>query len=179
MTGPDRRVALKQVAIVLLAFLVAALVVGIIWPHLVDPVEVVRDEAGLVTNELGLTDRFDNVGWYSLLAGAAGLLLGAVLTARSKADEVLTLVAILVGACLAAWLSARIGTWVGPDDPAKVLADAKLGDTAPDRVVLTADAAYLVWPVAALVGAVGVLLARLFVQEERDDKARADEDART
>jgi hypothetical protein len=157
---PDGRRLLRDVAVVLLSFVAAAIVVGVLWPQLVDPVEVVRDKAGLLTDEVALAERFDNVGWYSLLAGGAGLLLGAVLAALRRTDEVVTVVAIVAGACLAAWLSAQLGTWLGPDDPKQVLAAAKVGASAPDRVVLGADVAYLVWPISALIGAAVVLWSR-------------------
>jgi hypothetical protein len=156
----EGRRVLKDVAIVLLAFLLAAVVVGVLWPHLVDPVQVVRDKAGLLTDETALGQRFDTVGWYSLLAGGFGLVLGAALTAWRRTDEVVTLVAVVAGACLAAWLSAKIGTWLGPADPKQVLAAAKIGATAPDRVVLGAEVAYLVWPISALIGAGAVLWSR-------------------
>jgi hypothetical protein len=151
---------LVDVVVVLAAFLVAAVVVGALWPHLVHPVEVVRDKAGLLTDETALAERFGNVGWYTLLAGGAGVLLGAVLTAWRRTDELVTLVAVIAAACLAAWLSAKIGTWLGPDDPKQVLAAAKVGATAPDRVVLDAQVAYLVWPISALIGASVVLWSR-------------------
>ncbi len=146
----------RDVVIVLVAFLVAAVVTGLLWPQLVDPVVVERADLGLLTDEVALGDRFDVVGWYSLLAGGFGLLLGVVLL-RLGSHEVVTVLAVLAGACLAAWLSAQIGSWAGPDDPNDVLAGAEVGATAPDRVVLATDVAYLVWPISALVGAVVVL----------------------
>lgn len=151
---------LKDVAVVLVAFLVAAVAVGLLWPQLVDPVVVERAERGLLTGELELADRFDITGWYALLAAGAGLLLGAVLVARHQTHEVITVLAVLVGACLAAYVSAWVGSWVGPDDPNTVLADAELGATAEERVVLSAGVAYLVWPISALVGCVVVLWSR-------------------
>ena len=169
------RTALKDVLVVLASFVVAALLAGALWPQLVDPVVVERAENGILTGEVALGDRFDTVGWYSLLAGACGLLLGAVLVARRHAHEVITLLAVLVGACLAAWLSARIGTWVGPDDPNQVLADAEVGATAEDRVVLTADVAYLVWPISAMIGSVVVLWSRPGRRTEDDDTEAVEE----
>ena len=153
----DGRQVVKDVLIVLVAFLVAAVVAGALWPQLIDPVIVERAEQGVLTDEVALGDRFDNVGWYALLAGAFGLLLGVVLAASRRAHEVVTLLAVLLGACLAAWLSAQVGTWLGPDDPNQVLQDAKVGATAEDRVLLDTDVAYLVWPISAMVGSVVVL----------------------
>jgi hypothetical protein len=156
----DGHRVVKDVVVVLVAFVVAAAVAGALWPELVDPVIVERAEQGILTDEVALGDRFDTIGWYTLLGGGFGLLLGVVLVALRRGPEVITLLAVLVGACLAAWLSARIGSWLGPDDPNQVLQDATVGATAEDRVVLTADVAYLVWPISALVGSVVVLWSR-------------------
>ena len=157
---PDPGRALRDVAVVLLAFLAGAVLVGLLWPQLVDPVVVTRAEDGLLTGEVALGDRFDTVGWYSLLSGGCALVLAVLLSLWRRGHEVVTLLAVLAGSCVAAWLSAQVGTWVGPDDPAQVLRDAEVGATAPDRVALAADVAYLVWPIAALVGSVVVLFSR-------------------
>ena len=151
---------LVDVLVVLAAFAIAAVVVGLVWPQLVDPVVVERTEEGLLTDEVALGDRFDVVGWYALLSGGVGLLLGAVLAATRRGHEVVTLLAIVAGACLASWLSAQVGAWVGPDDPTEVLVDADIGATAEDRIRLTSDAAYLVWPISALIGSAVVLWSR-------------------
>lgn len=160
--------------IVLAAFAAAAVLAGALWPQLVDPVVIERAEQGLLTPEVELADRFDNVGWYSLLGGGLGLLLGAVLMARRQADEVVTLLSVLVGACLAAWFSARLGTWLGPADPGATLTEAPVGATAEARVVLGADVAYLVWPISALVGCIAVLLSRSGRGAEDDPGSEAD-----
>jgi hypothetical protein len=164
----NRRSVLSDVVVVLAAFAVAAVVVGAVWPHVVDPVLVTRTKNGLLTDEIALADRFDDVGWYTLLSGGVSLVLGAVLLLRRRTDEVVTVLVVVAAACLAAWLTARLGTWWGPDDPQQVLAHAEVGATAPDRVVLRADAAYLVWPIAALVGAVVVLWSRPRHDDSRD-----------
>lgn len=149
-----------DVVVVLAWFLLGAVAVGALWPQLVDPVVVEVTEAGVVTGEVALGDRFDTVGWYVLLAVATGILLGAVLVARRRAQEVVTVVAVLVGACVAAWLSARVGTWLGPEDARQALRGAEVGTTAEEPIVLPTDAAYLAWPIAAMMGAVAVLWSR-------------------
>jgi hypothetical protein len=146
-----------DVVVVLVAFLVAGVVAGLLWPELVDPVTVTRDKLGVVTREVALSERFDNDGWYVVLAAAGGLLLGVVLTVWRRTHEVVTLLAVVAGACLAAWVSAEIGTWRGPQDPNQVLAHAKNGATALDRVTVSASGAYFVWPIAAVSGALVVL----------------------
>ena len=163
---------LRDVVLVLVGFAVGAVLVGVLWPQLVDPVVVTRAETGLLTGEVALGDRFDNVGWYALLSGGCAVLLGVLLSLRARGHEVVTLLAIVAGASLAAWLSAQVGTWVGPGDPAAVLAEAEVGATAPDRVTLTADVAYLVWPIAALIGCVVVLWSRPGTAAPQEDDER-------
>lgn len=167
----DNGSRIKDVLVVLAAFVVAGLLAGALWPQLVDPVVVEVTEVGLLTDEVALGQRFDTVGWYSLLGGGFGLFVGALLTARSRAHEVATLLAVLVGAGLAAWLSARVGTALGPEDAARVLTGAAVGTTAEEQIELPTKAAYLSWPIAAMVGAAAVLWSRL----GRSDTHESDE----
>lgn len=147
---------LLDAVLVIVAFGLVAVLAGLIWPRLVDPVVVTRTEAGTATGEVAIAERFDNDGWYAVLAGGLGLVLGVALTAwqlHRRRDEVSALTAVVLGAALAAWLMSRVGTAVGPPDPATVLAEADVGATALDQVRVTARAAYLVWPIAAVLGA--------------------------
>jgi hypothetical protein len=155
----DRDAVVRDVGVVMGAFLVAGLVVGLLWPQVVEPVTVSRSEVGLQTGEVALAHRFAHDAWYSVLGGGAALLLGVVLTLRRRAHEIATLVAIVLGALLAAWVASMVGTATGPEAAEVVLADADMGATAPDHVVVTASASYLAWPLAAVLGAVLVLWA--------------------
>lgn len=155
--GEEGRSIVSDVVVVLGAFLVAGLAAGAVWPHLVDPVTVTRTDLGIGSDELALTHRFSNDAWYSFLGAAGGFVLGVALTLWRRTHEVVTLLLVVAGAFLAALVASRVGTWLGPEDPHIVLADADIGATAPDQIGVTADAAYLVWPIAAVVGAVIVL----------------------
>ena len=155
----DRDAVVRDVLVVLAAFLAAGVAVGLVWARVVEPVTVTRSELGLQTGEVALASRFDHDAWYSLLGGGAALLLGVGLTLWRRAHETATLVAVVLGALLAAWVSSAVGTATGPEAAEVVLADAEMGATAPDQVVVTADAAYLAWPLAAVLGAVLVLWA--------------------
>ena len=127
----------KDVVVVLLSFLVAALVVGVVWPHVVDPVTVERATTSVCSPARWRSARRSTTsGGTPCWPGGSGCSSERCSHARRRTHEVVTLLAIVAGACLAAWLSARVGTWLGPDDPSQVLADAKVGATAPDRVVV-------------------------------------------
>lgn len=161
-----------DIVVVLAAFLLAGVVAGLLWPRLVDPVIVSRTRLGLVTDEVGLARRFGNEGWYAVLGGTGGLTLGAVLTGWRRTHEVVTVLVVAAGALLAALVSARLGTWVGPDAPEQLLAGAGVGETAPAQVRLAAEAAYLVWPVAALLGSIMVLWAAPRTSSSEGPRAR-------
>lgn len=155
--GPEPRATVVDVVVVLGVFLVAGAVTGAVWQHVVDPVIVTRNEFGVTTGEVALSNQFDRDGWFAVLGGGCGLVLGLALMAWRRTQEVVTLLTITAGALLAAWVSARVGRWLGPDDPTRLLAEGEVGASAEGAVVVTAEAAYLVWPIAAVLGALLVL----------------------
>lgn len=148
---------LADAAVILGAFAVAGVVAGLLWPQLVAPVEVVRTEFGLSTAEVYLAQRFDNDGWFIALGAALGLILGVLLTAWRRTDEVRTLFLVVAGAAIASWLAGSVGRAAGPEDPSVALADAAVGTTAQAAVVVDAGGAWFAWPIAALLGTCLVL----------------------
>jgi hypothetical protein len=153
----DRDAVVRDVVVVLVSFLVAGVAVGLLWPQVVDPVTMTRTELGLTTGEVPLALRFEHDAWYSFLGAGVGLVLGLVLTWWRRTHETATLVAVVLSSLLAAAVSSWVGTATGPESAELVLADAELGATAPDQVQVTAEAAYLAWPLGAVAGAVIVL----------------------
>jgi hypothetical protein len=163
---PPARGLLGDAAVIVGALLALGVVAGLIWPHLVDPVQVVRTQTGLVSDEVALAHQFADDGWYVVLAAVAGAVAGAVLTVWRSRDPVATVLLLLAGAVLAAAVMAKVGTAVGPPDPTTVLADADPGATAAAQVEVHAFAAYLVWPIAVLFGATVVLWTRRLSHHE-------------
>ncbi len=103
---------------------------------LVDPLPT----TGAVTEEM-LAHQFDVDGWYVVLAAVAGAAAGGILTLWRTRDPVATVLLLVAGAAVAAWLMAAIGA-------------------AASDLELDAVAGYLVWPIASLFGAVVVLWSR-------------------
>ena len=66
----------------------------------------------------GPEHEFRSTGTYVVVSAALGFLLGLVLTYVRDRDEVVTLVALVVGGALAALLMAGIGHLLGPDSAA-------------------------------------------------------------
>ena len=148
---------LLDAVVVLAWFLVAAVVAAVIWWQITPLPFYTRTGSGAAMDQLQLGHQVGVDGWYVVLAVALGLVSGVALTAWRRRDEVLTVVLVTCGAGLAGWLSARIGRWLGPADPHQVLSHLAVGQHAPVQLALTAQGAQLVWPMAALLGAIGVL----------------------
>lgn len=134
------------------AFLLAAVAVGLVWPMTVDPVTVRRLEGGFSTDELALAQQFDNDGWFMVLGAVVCGVLGLVLATFARLDELVTVALVPAAALVAALVAAHVGTWAGPDDPARVLAASETGGTAEDTVEVRSAGAYLAWPGGALLG---------------------------
>jgi hypothetical protein len=145
--------------LVVAGVLVLGLVVGVVWPQLVEPALSQRTAQGISTSEVQLARIFSADGWFVVLGFLGSALLAGALLLRRSAHEVVVLLILLAGTYLAGWQVAEpVGKALGPPDPVPVLTDAKVGTTAPVQVQLTSEADRLSWPLGAAVGALVVLL---------------------
>lgn len=133
-------------------FLVSGILVGLIWPHLVPDVEMVMTQVGpYPVTEADAGELMSMDAWYALLGGGAALLVGAVLGASYIRFGVVTVLALLAGACVAAVAALAVGS-LSAGGEVLLAWEPKV----PERTELTAPLmlhAYgvmLVWPVAAL-----------------------------
>jgi len=151
-------VARRDVVVVLGSFLVLGLAAGILWWLLVDPAQFTKAaNGGLAMGEVELGKRFDDDGWFAVIAGVVGLFSGAVVTWWRSRDPLLTAVLVLVGSALAGSVMAALGGVLGPPDPSSVVAVTSVGDTVPMQLGVSGFVGYLVWPITALAGALLVL----------------------
>lgn len=144
-------------AAVLVTFLVLGVLGAVTWWLLVDPAVYTKSRGGGAMGEVDLARRFDADGWYSVIAVVAGFLAGAGLTWWRARDVRLTTALVVVGSLLAAVVMARVGALLGPESSDVVLAAVRRGATVPVQLEVTAVAAYLMWPMATIVGALMVL----------------------
>ena len=149
----------RDVAVVVLVHLALASVIGLALPHVADLAEATRTADGMTTPEGELAKQFNDDGWLIVLTGAAGLVTGVALQLRRSTQPVVTLLALVVTALLAARLAGWIAEATGPGDPVAALAQARRGATASMRVKIDSSVAYLVWPVTTVLGALAALLA--------------------
>lgn len=158
MTLRPRPGVVADIATVLGTFAVLGVLGGVLWWLLVDPVQLTKgaDGAGAM-DELTLSRRFATDGWYSVIAIVGGFLGGLGVTAWRSRDYRVTTLLLLAGAAVAAYAMSVVGGALGPEDPETALAAAEVGGTVPLALEVSAFSVYLLWPIAALAGALMVL----------------------
>jgi len=100
--------------------------------------------------ESGERDLFDATGWYVVIAVVAGLVLGTLAAVLSRAPELWTLAAVLVGSLIAAWLMRAVGLHGAPPDPRVAAAHAADGTRLSGTFGRPGAAAFITWPLAAV-----------------------------
>ncbi|TIC80991.1 hypothetical protein [Nocardioides sp. GY 10127] len=172
---PARRSVVLALATVLVG-LVAGPLLGWLWETIWTPTQglVVQHQWYVVDSDLtydldGLRHQFSGTMLYTVLAVPAGLVLGAVAALLSRRDEVLTLLAVVVGSAalgLGMWAT---GTWLGPQDPQVLAATATQGTSLPDHLSVGSWSVLVCAPLAATLAVTVVfgLLPRLHVPTRR------------
>jgi hypothetical protein len=114
---PLWKVALAQGLAVIAVFAVVGALGGLLWYWLWDVPQGVVSGYEWYTSESGLRDDFAGTGWYVAISVLAGLLLGALAAWLLDRFELVTLVAVVGGSVLAAYLMLRVGYHLSPPDP--------------------------------------------------------------
>ena len=131
---------------------VAGAAIGVAWAALAPTVQMAMTQLGPIPlTELDASNVVSMDSWYAVLGGGAGLVLGAILATMFLRQGVAMVVALVVGALLAAVLSYATGSLAAngeivlfwrPDAPLDTILTAPL--------TLHAYGYLLVWPVAVL-----------------------------
>jgi hypothetical protein len=143
----------------------------VLWSLVVTPAEFTKLARGGEMGEDQLGMQFGADGWYVVIAAVTGLAAGAVLSWWRSTSVAVTTVALLVGAVVAAVAMALTGHLLGPPDPQRVLAAAKVGATVPEALDVGMGpvwpltdylqdtlAIFLAWPVGVLAGVLLVIV---------------------
>lgn len=152
---PSWVVPAVQGAVVLALFAGAGAGCGWIWWELWSPAP-----SGVVFQEqwipqpyaAGQSAEFAGTGLYVVVGIVGGLVLGLVAGLLLDRRELVTLVAVAAGSCLAAWLMLRVGVSFSAPDPEALAKTAKEGTELPGRLVLAGKSPLLAFPVGAMAG---------------------------
>jgi hypothetical protein len=176
-SGPARLLpyALEVVAVLAL-FAVAGAGCGWLWFHVWNQPTGIVDGHVWYSDEESLRDVFDSTAWYVLFAAAGGVVVGGLATVFGRRAPILTLVTVLAGSALAAWLMLRTGLALSPEDPQVLAKTAADGTELRGRLSLEGgNSPYLAWPLASLT----VLMVLNFLLSSGDRiKEREDADPR-
>lgn len=147
-----------DVAAVAVTFAVLGVAGAFLWHHQVHLPAYTRTAQGAVLDQLQLSKMVAIDGWYAVIAVAGGLVAGILLTWLRGRDPLVMVVLLVAGGALAAWVMLRLGAHLGPPDPRGTLDSLPKGGHAPVPLQPHARGVEYIWPMAALVGAIAVLL---------------------
>lgn len=159
LTRPSPMVhpVVRDVAVVLAWFVVAAVIGALVWWKVTPLAEYTRTATNAEMGEDQLARQVSADGWFFAIGLVGGLVSGVALLLLRRRDPVVTVVLVAVGALLGAWLMLRVGLWLGPANPKDVLRDVAVGHKVPLQLKTSAAGVDFSWPLGALIGAVAVL----------------------
>jgi hypothetical protein len=149
---------MKQVLVVLAVLAGLGVAAGVVWGLVVETPQLTRDTVGVVTAGPELAKQIDSDAWFAVLGLLVCVPAGMVVALRSRTDPVVGVLTVVAGAVLASGLCVAVGLLVGPGDPVEVLRDAAPGEQAPARLTVHTWVVLVVWPLAAALGSLVVLL---------------------
>ena len=149
---------LRDVLIVLLVFAAVGSLAGVLWElWWTPPTGVVVDHAW-VPDDAGLRELFTGTGQYVVVALVSGLVAGAASAWFVDRVALLTLVTVVVGSALGAWLMLQVGLALAPPDPALAARTAADGTALPGALEVSGAGAFASLPAGALTGLVIVFI---------------------
>ena len=143
----------RRVLVAVAGFVLLGVIAGAAWAWLADPAQWEARDRGLVLTEAASTGQFSVVALFVMIGVVASLIGGVAATwlLRSATWHLTVLVAVLSGvASLIAW---GVGLLLGPADPSTVTG-LSAGDLVDAQLKVDTPAAFLLWPVAGLIGVV-------------------------
>ena len=153
----ERHPLLRDAGIVAGWFVVLGIVGALVWWQVTPLAEYTRTATNAEMGEEQLAVQVSADGWYFVIAAVGGLVSGVVLLAWRRRDPVAMVLLVTLGALLAAWVMLEVGLWLGPDDPRSALRHVAVGAKVPLQLKPHAHGVVTVWPIATLLGALGVI----------------------
>jgi hypothetical protein len=150
--------AVRQAALVVLAFAAAGAVAGVVWEWVWTPPVGIAFDHEWLRDPAAIRGEFSSTAWYVVLALLAGLLAGVASALATRRRQLLTLAAVLAGSALAAWIMLQVGQALDPPDPRPLAKAAEDYTEIPAQLTVPGRSPFLAFPAGALVGLIVVFL---------------------
>jgi hypothetical protein len=145
--GSPVRTALYVVA----AYAVLGAVAGVVWEWVWTPPGMVAQQHQLFyDSDHSLRAEFTGTGLYVLVGAVASALLALAICLLTRGRELYVLLLVLGGSAVAAAFMWRVGTLLGPGDPAGVAARATAPVHLHGQLTVSGTSPYLAWPIPSL-----------------------------
>jgi hypothetical protein len=148
---------LRTVLLVLLAYAVVGAVAGAVWEAVwTPPGQVIAQHHVFYDSYASLRGVFTGTGLYVVVGAVASALVALLVALLARGRELLILVLVVVGSAIAAVVMLKVGTTLGPADPATVAVHATKRTAVPGQLtvegktVLMVKSPYLIWPTFSL-----------------------------
>jgi hypothetical protein len=149
LLGPGSLV--RTVLLVLLAYAVLGAVAGVVWEWIwTPPGQVVQRHQVFYDSYASLRRVFTGTGLYVLVGAVASAMLALGLALLARGRELLTLLLVVIGSAIAAVLMWKVGTLLGPGDPATLAAHTAKRTSVPGPLTVEGKSPYLIWPMSSL-----------------------------
>jgi hypothetical protein len=147
----------RTAVVVLLAYVVAGAVAGAVWEWIwTPPGQIVAQHQVFYDSYSSLRRMFSGTGLYVVVGGVASALVALVVALLARGRELLTLALVILGSAIAAALMLKVGTSLGPVDPATIAEHTVKRTPVPAQLtvqgksVLGVKSPYLIWPAVSL-----------------------------
>jgi hypothetical protein len=150
-TGPKPHLRHVELAVGLLALVVAGAVTGLVW-ELVAPLPEFQLAGERVLNPA--VERETAVaadGWFAVVAAVAGILAAVLVFLRVRSTRISALAVLTVGGLLAAVVAWRVGVALGPDSVPEEAARVADGEFFNGPLRLSAVGVLFTWPLTSVI----------------------------
>lgn len=147
----------RTVLLVLLAYAALGAAAGVVWEQIwTPPGQVVAQHQVFYDSYSSLRRVFTGTGLYVLVGAVASALVALAVSLLARGRELLTLLLVILGSAIAAAVMLKVGTALGPGDPASIAHHTTQRTsvhgqlTVQGKTLWGVKSPYLIWPMASL-----------------------------
>jgi hypothetical protein len=141
----------RTALLVLVAYVVLGAVAGVVWEWVwTPPGQVIQQHQIYYDSYASMRRMFTGTGYYVLVGAVASALAALATCLLTRGREMVVLGLVLVGSALGAALMWRVGTLLGPGDPATIAAHTVARTQVSGQLTVTGRSPFLAWPMASL-----------------------------